>query len=1142
MNIITLKKILLVSVLIATVAFNSFAEVILSENFSGGPSSYYTGSHTFSSLNTWDLVQITAEASENTVGGIGGAVRFFASTTASIITPSLNSVGTITFQYRELNAVGGGSFTVSKSVNGAAYTTIGTQSFSGIDYLTYSVVVNDLNNNIKIKISTNSTTYLIVDEMEVTNYVIGPSLNASPSILSGFSYASGSGPSTSKTYNLSATNLSGAPNSILISAPTNYEVSLDDLNFSTSVNVAFTSSTLLATPIYVRLKAGLPVSAYNSELITNVGGGATLINVTCNGSVSAAPYLTLSSSTLAGFTYIEGFGPSVSQSYNISGGALSGAPGNIVVTAPASYEVSIDNLTFSNVVDVTYSSSYLALTPVYVRLKAGLLEATYNSELITNSVSGATTKTVLCNGNVGPAPLPYLTVSSTSLSGFSYIEGYGLSSSQSYELSGGALTGYPGSINVTAPADYEISTDNSVFMNSLNVTYTSSTLSSTPIYVRLKSGLTVNSYNGEIITNSGGGATTVEVTCNGSVSPVPPATLNVSTSTISGFTYVFGTGPSTSQTYNLSGSYLTGFPGDITLNSPTNYEISTNDVTYSNTLNISYTSATLSSTPIYVRLKSGLTVNSYNGEIITNSGGGASQVDVTCNGDVMPVTPPTLVLSSTSLSGFSYIEGLGPSTSQSYNISGTNLTGYPDNIVIASSVNYEISSDNSIFATILNIPYTNSTLTSTPIYVRLKTGLTVNSYNGELITNSGGGASTVEVTCNGNVSPVPPPTLNISTSALSGFTYVVGSGPSLSQTYTLSGSYLTGATGNIVVTAPSNYEVSTDNATFTNSLNIPYTSSTLSSTAVYVRLISGLSVNTYNGEIITNTGGGATQVDVSCNGTVSDVSNACATDLIISEYHEPASGNNKGVEVYNATGGDVDLSNYYIGIIVNGGTDIENSQVLSGILSDKQTVCIYNDQDADPTFRLKGNINITWINATWNGDDAVYLLKGGATKDFIIDAIGNMPPVTDPGTEFLDNGVGTANATLIRKSNVISATTIWSGLEWNDIAPGTYSDWGIHTMTCTTGNLNNENQSNFDISLFPNPANNNITINYNGKLSDVVAVKIINSIGKILQQTDNDFSSILNTSIDIDFCSGLYFVFLETENKTFIKKLIINKK
>ena len=86
------------------------------------------------------------------------------------------------------------------------------------------------------------------------------------------------------------------------------------------------------------------------------------------------------------------------------------------------------------------------------------------------------------------------------------------------------------------------------------------------------------------------------------------------------------------------------------------------------------------------------------------------------------------------------------------------------------------------------------------------------------------------------------PTLSSSTGSLSGFSYIPGNGPSTSQSFSISGSNLDGS--KISITAPSNYEVSANNSTFTSSFDISYTAPTLSSTTVYVRLKAGLSNGT----------------------------------------------------------------------------------------------------------------------------------------------------------------------------------------------------------------------------------------------------------------------------------------------------------
>ena len=114
------------------------------------------------------------------------------------------------------------------------------------------------------------------------------------------------------------------------------------------------------------------------------------------------------------------------------------------------------------------------------------------------------------------------------------------------------------------------------------------------------------------------------------------STLTVSTATLTQFNYVQGAGPSKYQTFNLSGSNLLNAPGNITVSAPTNYVVcSTPGGTYASSCSIAYTSATLAATPVYVKLKSGLTTADYNNEIISFSGGGyAGSTTVTCSGGV----------------------------------------------------------------------------------------------------------------------------------------------------------------------------------------------------------------------------------------------------------------------------------------------------------------------------------------------------------------------------------------------------------------------------------------------------------------------------------------------------------------------------
>jgi hypothetical protein len=234
------------------------------------------------------------------------------------------------------------------------------------------------------------------------------------------------------------------------------------------------------------------------------------------------------------------------------------------------------------------------------------------------------------------ASSPVLAVTPTSLTGFNYSFGYGPSLSQSYNLSGSNLTGFPGSITVTAPTNFEVSLDDVNFAASKLVSFTSATLGSTAIHVRLKSGLSIASYLG-YVTNAGGGAATQNDTCSGVVNPVPSPTLVVSPGTLTGFNYSTGAGPSSSQSYTLSGTYLTPSSGSITVQCLTNYEVSTDSSTFSASVSPSYSGGMLSATKIFVRLKAGLTIGNYNSETVSNAGGGASTQYVTCSGGVYDI-------------------------------------------------------------------------------------------------------------------------------------------------------------------------------------------------------------------------------------------------------------------------------------------------------------------------------------------------------------------------------------------------------------------------------------------------------------------------------------------------------------------------
>ena len=115
------------------------------------------------------------------------------------------------------------------------------------------------------------------------------------------------------------------------------------------------------------------------------------------------------------------------------------------------------------------------------------------------------------------------------------------------------------------------------------------------------------------------------------------------------------------------------------------------------------------------------------------------------------------------------------------------------------------------------------------------------------------------------------PNLSTAATAISGFNYAEGSGPSNAISYNLAGSNLSPSSDNVTVTAPTNFEVSTSaGGTFTDNLLVPYTGGILPSTPVFVRLKSGLLTGTYGGlgANVTNVLG-SLNANVNVGGTVS---------------------------------------------------------------------------------------------------------------------------------------------------------------------------------------------------------------------------------------------------------------------------------
>lgn len=170
---------------------------------------------------------------------------------------------------------------------------------------------------------------------------------------------------------------------------------------------------------------------------------------------------------------------------------------------------------------------------------------------------------------------------------------------------------------------------------------------------------------------------------------------------------------------------------------------------------------------------------------------------------------------------------------------------------------------------------------------------------------------------------------------------------------------------------------------------------------------------------------------------------AATTDLLISEYIEGSSFN-KAIEIYNGTGGAVNLAtgNYVLELYSNGSGTVSQSVALAGVLADGD-VFVLAHASADPAILAVTDVTSSSV-INFNGDDAVLLRKAGA----VVDAFGQIG--LDPGSQWTGGGL---DDTMRRNADVCAGDTDASNAfdassEWTVLAINTFDGLGSHTANC----------------------------------------------------------------------------------------------
>jgi hypothetical protein len=446
-----------------------------------------------------------------------------------------------------------------------------------------------------------------------------PVVSASTSSISSFTYPEGNGPSTDMSFTVSG---SWLVSNITLQAPANFEISATGgANFSpvSVLNIPAFGGTVNNVPVFVRMKAGLSQGAVLPANLILSATGAANQQLSLSGTVTVRPVITISPTTLNGFTYKFAQGPSVQQSFVVTGTNLAG---NVTLTPPANYQISLTSGSgfVSTPISVAPSGGTLNRT-VYVRLRSNLGVDNYNENLTASSLY-AETKTLMLQGTVTLSPT--ISLSHTMLSTFIYTTGTGPSGEQSFIVYGKELTG---NVTVTAPSNFQVSTTSgSGFANSVVLSPSGGELQ-TALYVRMIAGLSVNNYGPSNLSLSSAGAVTMNVALRGSVVGTTSPTILVSANIFNGFGYLVNNGPSGTQTLTVSGASL---GANITITPPSNYEISTsqNSGFAGTPIVLSRVSQRVNPTYIFIRLKEGLAPDAYNQTLSVVSGAVSNPVSL----------------------------------------------------------------------------------------------------------------------------------------------------------------------------------------------------------------------------------------------------------------------------------------------------------------------------------------------------------------------------------------------------------------------------------------------------------------------------------------------------------------------------------
>ena len=342
--------------------------------------------------------------------------------------PSVNSPGTLTFWMKGSDASSQISLKVRKSVGGGAFVDIATFPKPHTTSATQkTVAINDNSDNVVLKFvsyeRTGNSIYL--DDIQLTAFSSEPTTQASSLNFTDvgtnsftINWTSGNG-SNRLIVVKSGSAVAGTPvDGTSYTANTTFG-SGDPITTGEYVVYNGTGSSVAITGLSAATTYHVAVFEFNGSggsqnyLTTSPATGSQATNE------ASSPTITVNPSSLTGYTYAEGSGPSSEQTFTVSGAYLTN---DISIAASTNFEISkTSGSGYASPLTLTQSGGTVSETTIYVRLKAGLSVGSYSSENIVCSSSGADNKNVTCSGTVTtPEPTNHASSFAASLGSPSY--------------------------------------------------------------------------------------------------------------------------------------------------------------------------------------------------------------------------------------------------------------------------------------------------------------------------------------------------------------------------------------------------------------------------------------------------------------------------------------------------------------------------------------------------------------------------------------------------------------------------------------------------------------------------------------------------------------------------------------------------